>query len=170
MLRKFSSIALLTPALLGVDGLSFAAKSQALNLPQLDASLKNLVCQNDWNQAIKTIGPRIGSPRTTSQERQQLIQFRHQLQDWQAARAKVSELPGCEGAAVSIDAPTIEYAASTPLDFAAGVESVVAMRSLPQGYIGYAGLPQTAESVDRSCRVIDSRGKRIDLSVLCNGQ
>ncbi|MBD2121282.1 hypothetical protein [Trichocoleus sp. FACHB-262] len=170
MLRELSSIALLTPALLSVEGLSFADQSQALNLPQLDSSLKDLVCQNNWNRAIKAMGPRIGNPQITSQDRQQLIEFRHQLQDWQAAGAKVSELPGCEGVAVSVDGPTIEYSASTSLDFEAGLESVVAMRSLPQGYIGYAGLSQAADSVDRSCRVIDARGKRIDLSVLCDGQ
>nr|WP_290224366.1 hypothetical protein [Trichocoleus desertorum] len=170
MLREFSSIALLTPALLGVEGLGFAAKSQAVNLPQLDSSLKGLVCQNNWNQAIRAMGPRIGNPRITSQDRQRLIQFRHQLQDWQAAQARVSELPGCEGVAVSVEGPTIEYAAPTSLDFAAGLESVVAMRSLPQGYIGYSGLSQASESVDRSCRVIDARGRRTDLSILCNGQ
>ena len=168
MLREFSSIALLTPALLSVEGFGLTAKSQALNLPQLDASLKDLVCQNNWHQAIRDMGPRIGNPQITSEDRQQLIEFRHQLQDWQAAGAQVSELPGCEGVAVSVDGPTIEYSASTPLDFEAGLESVVAMRSLPQGYIGYAGLSQAADSVDRSCRVIDARGKRVDLSVLCS--
>lgn len=170
MLREFSSIALLTPALLSVEGLSLAGKSQALNLPQLDASLKDLVCQNNWRQAIKAMGPRIGNPQITSQDRLRLIQLRHQLQDWQAAGANVSELPGCAGVDVSVDGPTIEYSAAAPLDFEAGLESVVAMRSLPQGYIGYAGLSQAVDSTDRSCRVIDARGKRIDLSALCNGQ
>jgi len=170
MLRELSSIALLTPALLSLEGFGVTAKSQALNIHQLDASLKDLVCQNNWNQAIKAIGPRIGNPRITAQDRQRLIQLRHQLQDWQAAQANVSELPGCEGAAVSVDGPTIEYSASTSLDFAAGLESVVAMRSLPKGYIGYAGLPQATDSVDRSCRVIDASGKKLDLSILCGEQ
>lgn len=169
MLKEVSSIALLTPALLGVEGLGFADPGQAFAVSELDDSLKNLVCQNQWQASIQALGPQIGNPNISPEYRQELIEFRHQLQDWQAARANVSGISGCEGVTASVDEPTIEYSVSAPLDFAAAVDSVVSMRSLPSGYIGYSG-PQfrEAEIRDRGCRVIDASGRRFDLSALCS--
>ncbi|MBE9178926.1 hypothetical protein IQ268_10170 [Oculatella sp. LEGE 06141] len=168
MLKTVGSLALLTPALLGAEGFGLADKGFAATIPDLDPAIKEPVCRNDWNASIKAIGPLIGSSDITPEYREELVWFHHQLQDWRAVRAKVDDIPGCEGIAMTVDAPTIEYSRSAPLDFEGALESVVAMRSLPSGYIYIQHeRPQTVESIDRSCRVVDSSGRRIDLSTLC---
>jgi hypothetical protein len=171
MLKEVGSIALLTPALLGLEGFGVTAKGQAYTVPELDGSLKESVCRNDWNTSIKAIGPAIGNPNITPEYREELVRFHHQLQDWRAVNADVQNIPGCEGVTVTVDAPTIEYSRSAPLNFDNAIQSVLAMQSLPPGYIYIQHeRAQTMDSVDRSCRLVDSAGRRFDLSALCSVQ
>lgn len=165
MSRIFRSLALLVPALL--EGVGCISAGQAATKP-LDPSLQASVCRNDWNQSIRAANQLIGNPTLSGTDRQQLIRFRHQLQDWRAAQARIANLPGCAGSPVAIDGPTVEFSASPPLNFEAAARSVQAMQALPSGYISIRfAAPQRAEAIDRSCRVVDATGRRIDLSFMC---
>jgi hypothetical protein len=169
MLKEFGSIALLTPALLGIEGIGFAAEGHALSIAELDPSLRESVCQNNWDRSIRAIRPMIGNSSITPERREELVRLHHQLQDWRALRTNLPNLPGCEGIPVAVEGGhSVEFSRSTPLNFAAGFESVWAMRYLPSGHISidYA-VPQNLDAVDRGCRVVDATGRRIDLSFMC---
>ncbi|GEM_PF-5311102 len=68
------------------------------------AALQGSVCSNDWNEALRVIGPLMGSPTISSQYRSSLVSFRRQLETWRASSARFDTVPGCEAIA-SEEAP-----------------------------------------------------------------
>jgi hypothetical protein len=72
---------------------------QTVSVQQLYASMQGAVCQNDWNQALRVLSSLIGSPDITPDYRLQLVQFRHQLEEWRASRSIVEAIPNCRGIA-----------------------------------------------------------------------
>ncbi|MDX2240669.1 MAG: hypothetical protein NW224_08305 [Leptolyngbyaceae cyanobacterium bins.302] len=104
MQKTIYSVAALTPALLIAGGLKPA---QAQDVPQnartqqLYAMLQGAVCQNDWNQALGAISPLIGAPEITSESRLDLIRFRHQLENWRAAKSRITNIANCGEATTS---------------------------------------------------------------------
>jgi hypothetical protein len=72
-----------------------------VSVQQLYASMQGAVCQNDWNQALQVLNSMIGSPDITPDYRQQLVQFRHQLEEWRASRSIVEAIPNCQGIAAA---------------------------------------------------------------------
>jgi hypothetical protein len=89
----------------GLDQSAHAAEGsiQNLRVQQLYASLQGSVCSNNWNQALHTIGPLMGSPDITPEYRQELARFRYQLESWRAAKSSVPNISGCNTA--SSDSP-----------------------------------------------------------------
>lgn len=78
-----------------------------VSVQQLYSSMQGAVCQNDWNQALRVLNSLVGSPDITPAYRQQLVQFRHQLEEWRASRSIVEAIPNCQGMAAT---PTPEDA------------------------------------------------------------
>ena len=107
MRKLVYSIAMLTSVLLTVSGFrqSVQAQTSARNLrvQQLYSELQAAVCRNDWEQALEVIQPLIGSSGISSSYRGELIRFRHQLEDFRAARSEFAASSSCE--AIAIDQP-----------------------------------------------------------------
>lgn len=76
---------------------SAQVQPQDVSVQALYVSLRNAVCQNDWDSALQSIRPMIGSPNISPSYRQQLVALRHQLEDWRAAQAAFDS-PTCNGA------------------------------------------------------------------------
>lgn len=99
MQKTLYSVAALTPVLLAAGGWSQTARAYGstslVNAQDLYASLQEAVCRNDWDGAIATIGPLIASPEVTSTYREDLIRFRHQLEQYRASRSQFISAPGC---------------------------------------------------------------------------
>lgn len=169
--KTIGSIALLTPAFLCVEGFLGTAPGQAKALPELSPDLREAVCLNDWHRSVNLISPLIGSATITPEHRQDLVEFSHQLQTWRATRAEVSNIPNCERVEqaqdhrISTNIP-VSLPPSVPLNFAAALQSVETMRSLPQGSIRYQS-PQGYEFNSQDCWMIDSNGQRLNLNSLC---
>ncbi len=90
--------------LLPVFATTTIANAQSPTVQQLHSSLQTAVCRNDWQQALQAINRLIGSEQITPASRAQLVQFRAQLQEWQATSARVTNIAGCE--AVALQSPT----------------------------------------------------------------
>lgn len=74
-----------------------SAQPQDVSIQALYANLRDAVCQNDWDTAIQTIRPMIGSPNVSPAYRQQLVALRHELEHWRAAQASFASST-CNGA------------------------------------------------------------------------
>ncbi|MBD2459831.1 hypothetical protein H6G89_02130 [Oscillatoria sp. FACHB-1407] len=114
------SLVVLIPALLS---LSLPAQAQTVNLSALQTNLQAAVCQNDWNQALRAIAPLIGSPGISTEYRQELLQFRAQLEDLRAAQAELTNFPNCEGV-IRVTQPLQSTAPSQPLDWYRAVQNL----------------------------------------------
>lgn len=66
-----------------------------ISTQQRYAALQGSVCSNDWNEALRVIGPLMGSPSISSQYRSNLVTFRRQLETWRASSARFDTVPGC---------------------------------------------------------------------------
>ncbi|MDJ0707827.1 MAG: hypothetical protein QNJ46_31515 [Leptolyngbyaceae cyanobacterium MO_188.B28] len=162
MSRIVRSIAIFIPILLSVEGIVLAAKGQTQNIPELPPNLQKPVCENDWEASLNLIDPLIANSSITHEYRTQLIGFRQLLQDWHGGSSQISNLPGCESIPLSVESAVFDPAASTQLDLTAGYQSVLDMRALPSGSVNYEG-----SSTNLDCWAIDSAGRWIDLSLLC---
>jgi hypothetical protein len=78
----------------------FAPEAQDISFEQLYAAFQGSICSNDWNEALRVIGPMIGSPGISHEYRAQLVQYRRQLEAWRASQAVFSEMEGCSGGGV----------------------------------------------------------------------
>jgi hypothetical protein len=165
MLKTAATIALLTIPLFNA-----AANAESSVIPELDAALQTTLCQNNWSASIRAVSSLIGNPETTPDDREDLVSFRYQLQDWRATGAIAAEvIPNCEGVAVEEDGIPIPVSVSSPpLNFEAAVQSVEEMNSPYSSFVPYAAPAPTTFS--RECWVEDQSGRRFDLAVLCNGQ
>jgi hypothetical protein len=169
MQKAIRSTALLTLGIAGMDGLFLASEGQAISLAEFDLPLQQAICGNDWNRAIKLMGPMIGDPEISSGQREQLLSFRHRLQDWQASRADASNIAPCENIPIAQE-KSIEFSAPPgPLNFAGAMRSLQEQRSMRRGEIVYEG-QRGVQFTARGCWVIDAAGRRIDLSSLCAEQ
>jgi hypothetical protein len=124
------AIALLTIASLPVIAWGSAATAQTVNISHLQTNLQAAVCLNDWPGALRAIAPLIGSPGITSAYRQDLIQFRHQLEGWRAAQSEFTNVPGCSGAVQVTTSPSNDGFGQS-LDWYRAVESLEESRSVP---------------------------------------
>ncbi|GAB4144039.1 MAG: hypothetical protein Fur0046_21350 [Cyanobacteria bacterium J069] len=78
----------------------FAPEAQDISFEQLYAAFQGSVCSSDWNEALRVIGPMIGSPGISPEYRAQLVQYRRQLETWRASQAAFSQMEGCSGGGV----------------------------------------------------------------------
>ncbi|NJN58330.1 MAG: hypothetical protein HC879_12935 [Leptolyngbyaceae cyanobacterium SL_5_9] len=166
MLKTATTIALLTIPLFNV-----AANAENSVIPELDSALQTTLCQNNWSASIRAVSLLIGNPETTPDDREDLVAFRYQLQDWRATGAIAAEvIPDCEGVAVVEEdgIPIPVSVSSPPLNFEAAVQSVEEMNSPYSSFVPYAA-PAPA-TFSRECWLEDQSGRRFDLAVLCNGQ
>ena len=163
MSRIVRSIAIFIPVLFCLEGIVLAARGYTQGIPELPPRLQKPVCENDWEASLTIIAPLIANSSITHEYRNQLVDFHHVLQDWQGGNYQISNLPGCESIPLSVESGIFEPASPTQLDLTAGFQSVLDMRALPSGSVNYEG---TATRLD--CWAIDSAGRRIDLSLLCD--
>lgn len=106
MLKLGRSSKILALTLLTVLGSPAIAQAQTNEVQSLHADLQFAVCKNDWDQAIRRINPLIAAPQLTEESRLELIQFRYQLQNWRAMRARFSRVEGCNEKQIAAIAET----------------------------------------------------------------
>lgn len=77
---------------------SVRAQSRPPVLPadQLQTRLDRAVCLNDWGQAITLISQLIASSDIPPSYRSQLVDYRYQLQSWQAVNLTGQQITGCD--------------------------------------------------------------------------
>ena len=68
----------------------FAAARRLSRIDRLHQALKTATCSNDWNTAIDATSQLIGSYGLTDASREEFIQFRYRLQNWNAEDATVA--------------------------------------------------------------------------------
>lgn len=169
MQKAIRSTALLTLGMAGIDGLFLASEGRAISLAEFDLPLQQAICVNDWNRAIRLMGPMIGDPEISPGHREELLNFRHRLQDWQAANATASNMAPCENVPIAQE-KSIEFSVPPgPLNFEGAMRSLQEQRSMRRGEIVYEG-QRGIQLTARGCWVIDATGRRIDLSSLCAEQ
>lgn len=169
MQKAIHSTALLTLGMVGIDGMLLASEGKAVSMAELDLPLQQAICVNDWNRAIILMGPLIGDPEITPQHREELLNFRHRLQDWQASSAKAANIAPCENIPVAQE-KSIEFSVPPgPLNFEGAMRSLQQQRSLRRGEIVYES-QYNRQLTARGCWVIDSTGRKIDLNSLCTEQ
>ncbi|NJL86025.1 MAG: hypothetical protein HC886_08645 [Leptolyngbyaceae cyanobacterium SM1_1_3] len=83
---------------IALSSLVSAAQAQVIPASQLQQELQLAICLNAWNYALDLVDPLIGSDEITADRRSQLIQFRRQLQTYEASGTVVSNIPNCEAA------------------------------------------------------------------------
>jgi hypothetical protein len=125
-MKRNRAIALLTFASLSLTAWG-SATAQTVNISHLQTNLQAAVCVNDWPGALRAIAPLIGSPGISSAYRQELVQFRHQLEDWRAAQSEFANIPGCDGAVRVTTSPS--NTAGQSLDWYRAVQSLEESRS-----------------------------------------
>jgi hypothetical protein len=105
MVKPVSSLGLLAPILAIASGINHAAQaadlSQDVTLRQLYTDLQDSVCRNDWEGALAAVGPLTVTPDLPAPYQEQLISFRHQLEEWRATDVQLVNVPGCGGTIVT---------------------------------------------------------------------
>jgi hypothetical protein len=109
------------------------ASAQTVNTTQLETNLQAAVCLNHWDQALKAIAPLIGSPGVSDQQRQELIQFRYQLENWRAVGAEFGQMPNCQGQ-ISVTTPQAQ-APQSSLNWQHAIQNVQDATSNPQQWL-----------------------------------
>jgi len=79
-----------------------------ISAQQRYTALQGSVCSNDWNEALRVIGPLMGSPSISNQYRSNLVTFRRQLETWRASNTRFDTVPGC-GAIASRGEESFEF-------------------------------------------------------------
>ncbi|MEM9448579.1 MAG: hypothetical protein AAGA75_08600 [Cyanobacteria bacterium P01_E01_bin.6] len=74
------------------------------SLGTLYDDLQTAVCLNNWDEALSVLSPMIGSSEITATYRDELIQFRQQVQTWRARQAVFSDQPNCDSVIAQADA------------------------------------------------------------------
>ncbi len=72
-----------------------ATNPDDISAQQRYTALQGSVCSNDWNEALRVIGPLMGSPSISAQYRSNLVSFRRQLETWRASNTRFDTVPGC---------------------------------------------------------------------------
>ncbi len=83
----------------------------AMDIEQLYSELQAAVCLNDWDSTLALLEPMIASSSITDRYRNDLIQFRQQVEQWQGRQAQFINQPNCE----SVDRPSETPAADASL-------------------------------------------------------
>ena len=86
----------LSALVLSWGGLWGSAAAATVPLATLQQQMKTAVCLNDWATAIDRTSAMIASPSLSAQDRQDLVDFRHELQRYQEERLEIQGIPGCE--------------------------------------------------------------------------
>ncbi|MBD2089400.1 hypothetical protein H6F67_05990 [Microcoleus sp. FACHB-1515] len=103
---KFASWVLASTVLLS----AIAPSAHAQTANQYQHQLNRAVCLNNWTEALSFVRLLIGSEQTTPQQRQQLVTFRNQLENYRASNA-VFDHSGDPNCAAAIAAAPREAAA-----------------------------------------------------------
>lgn len=102
---KFASWVLVSTVLLS----AIAPSAHAQTANQYQHQLNRAVCLNNWTEALSFVRLLIGSEQTTPQQRQQLVTFRNQLENYRASNA-VFDRTGDPNCAVAVAAAPREAA------------------------------------------------------------
>lgn len=108
------------------------ASAQTQSVEQLRTDLQNAVCLNDWDDAVRVTSSLIGSSEITPQYRQELVDFRRELQGWQASQAQFdrSSNPDCAEAIAAANQPApVPQQAARPLDWESAAASIFSSTS-----------------------------------------
>jgi hypothetical protein len=84
-------------AMLWQPGLAKSAMASE-SLADLRGQLEVSVCSNNWSMAIQQANALIASPYISSQDRAELVSFRHRLQRYQQQGLTVDYISGCDAA------------------------------------------------------------------------
>lgn len=79
-------------------GFTLPAFAQTSAIDSLQTQLQAAICLNDWPQAIDLTNQLIGSDDLSPEDRDSLVNYRSQLQNWQATGARFANLPNCTAA------------------------------------------------------------------------
>ncbi|NJL21443.1 MAG: hypothetical protein HC895_12445 [Leptolyngbyaceae cyanobacterium SM1_3_5] len=71
------------------------AFAQTPAIDALQTQLQTAICLNDWTQAIDLTNQIIGSDDLSPEDRNRLVSYRSQLQNWRATGARFANLPNC---------------------------------------------------------------------------
>ena len=108
------------------------AQAQSPTVQQFHTQLQSAVCRNDWRQALQTINRLIASEQITPESRAQLVQFRAQLQNWQATSARVSDIAGCESVALQPSASPVPPGQPTTSPVPSGTHPILSEPQSPE--------------------------------------
>lgn len=75
--------------------LPLPALAQTAAIESLQAQLQTAICRNDWTQAIDLSNQLIGSEDLLPEDRDRLVNYRSQIQNWRASGARFANLPNC---------------------------------------------------------------------------
>lgn len=83
---------------LALTGLGLGMSPAMATLPRttLQWQLKTAVCLNDWATAIDRTSALMALPEISTQSRQELVNFRRDLQRYQQENLEIQGIPGCE--------------------------------------------------------------------------
>ncbi|MBD2090610.1 PPC domain-containing protein [Microcoleus sp. FACHB-1515] len=79
-------------------GFALPALAQTPAIDTLQTQLQAAICLNDWPQAIDLTNQLIGSDDLSPEDRESLVNYRSQLQNWRATGARFANLPNCNAA------------------------------------------------------------------------
>jgi hypothetical protein len=77
-------------------GMVAAPAARATSVTTLQRQLKTAICLNDWSAAIDHSSALIAIPALTATARRDLVDFRHQLQEYRRRRVVFDSIPHCE--------------------------------------------------------------------------
>lgn len=135
---------------------------------RLQTQLQAAICSNDWPQAIDLTNQLIGSDDLSPEDRESLVNYRSQLQNWRATGARFANLPNCNSfdaevaiAPQSTSATAIELPApSQPLPLVALSPAI--NLDLASGSATQSGMVSSGQQV---YSLIASAGDRLSLDV-----
>lgn len=149
-------------------GLTLPAFAQTPAIDNLQIQLQAAICLNDWPQAIDLTNQLIGSEDLSPEDREGLLNYRSQLQNWRATGARFANLLNCNAAdsAVAI-APQSTSAIENPIAIASQPIPLVALSpavslDLASGAATQSG---TVSSGQQVYSLIARAGDRLSLDV-----
>ncbi|WP_339384476.1 hypothetical protein [Oscillatoria sp. FACHB-1407] len=106
MLKSLRAIALALPLTFAAVPVHAQTTTTQVSDNELQANLRDAVCQNNWNEALEAIDPLIGSSQTSPAYRSELVSFRRQVEIWRDTGASPN-IANCSTArAVANTTPT----------------------------------------------------------------
>jgi hypothetical protein len=84
-------------SLLSVAGHAKTADAAVVSDEPLKQSLKQAICQQDWQAAVAVSSRLMSSSTITPEYRQHLVDWRHRFSQYAAANTRFDEIPNCAG-------------------------------------------------------------------------